>query len=69
MKTFHLSPTFVQLQLIHRKNRSFPNLVISNVEVDSDDENAYLLFEERAENYYQCQLEEEFQHESGMESA
>ena len=39
------------------------------MEVDSDDENAYLLFEERAENYYQCQLEEEFQHESGMESA
>ena len=47
----------------------FPNLVISNAEVDSDDKDAYLSFEERAENYYQCQLEEEFQHESGMESA
>ena len=47
----------------------FPNLVISNAEVDSDDEDAYLSFEERAENYYQCQLEEEFRRESGMESA
>ena len=47
----------------------FPNLVLSNGEVDSDDEDAYLSFEERAENYYQCQLEEEFRRESGMESA
>ena len=47
----------------------FPNLVISNTEVDSDDEDAYLSFEERAENYYQWQLEEEFRRESGMESA
>ena len=28
----------------------FPNLVISNVEVDSDDEDAYLSFEERADD-------------------
>ena len=47
----------------------FPNLVISNAEVDSDDEDVYLSFEERAENYYQCQLEEEFRRKSGMESA
>ena len=47
----------------------FPNLVISNAEVDSDDKDAYLLFEERAENYYQRQLEEEFRCESRMESA
>ena len=38
----------------------FPNLVISNAEVNSDDEDAYLSFEERVENYYQRQLEEEF---------
>ena len=31
----------------------FPNLAISNAEVDSDDEDVYLSFEERAENYYQ----------------
>ena len=42
------------------KKPKFPNLVISSAEVDSDDEDAYLSFEERAENYYQCQLEEEF---------
>ena len=47
----------------------FPNLVISNAEVNSDDEGTYLSFEERAENYYQRQLEEEFRRESGMESA
>ena len=47
----------------------FPNLVISNAEVNSDDEDVYLSFEERAENYCQCQLEEEFRRESGMESA
>ena len=47
----------------------FPNLVISNAEVDSDDEDVYLSFEERAENYYQRQLEEEFRRESRMESA
>ena len=51
------------------KKPKFPNLVISNVEVDSDDEDADLTFEERAENYYQCQLEEEFRRECGMESA
>ena len=44
----------------------FPNLVISNAEVDSDDEDVYLSFEERAENYYQHQLKEEFQRESGI---
>ena len=42
------------------KKPKFPNLVISTVEVNSDDEDTDLSFEERAENYYQCQLEEEF---------
>ena len=45
-----------------------PKLVISNVEIDSDDEDAGLTFEENAENYYQCILEEEFRRKSGMES-
>ena len=46
----------------------FPKLVISNAEIDSDDEDAGLTFEEKAENYYQRILEEEFRRESGMES-
>jgi hypothetical protein len=51
------------------KNAKFPKLVISNAEVDSDDEEAGLSFEERAENFFQRQLEEEFRRECGMESA
>jgi hypothetical protein len=51
------------------KNAKFPKLVISNAEVDSDDEEAGLSFKERAENFFQRQLEEEFRRECGMESA
>jgi hypothetical protein len=49
------------------KKPKFPNLVISNAEIDSDDEDADLSFKERVENYYQHQLEEEFRRESGMD--
>ena len=50
------------------KKPKFLNLVISNAEVNSDDKDADLTFKERAENYYQCQLEEEFRCECRMES-
>ena len=42
------------------EKQNFPNLVISNAEVDSDDEDTDLSFKERAENYYQWQHKEEF---------
>ena len=50
------------------KKLKFPNLVISNAEVDSNDKDADLTFEERVENHHQRQLEEEFRHECRMES-